>query len=127
MESKIAILTGHSLLADGLVSRLRDYPEAAELKVFDGRELDILNQLIAFKPSVLILEEEETQSNNACSLKKILALLPNLLVIYLHLGRPEVQVIQSEQCPANGVKELLEIIRLSSGHPAWATVNHVVG
>ena len=127
MESKIAILTGHSLLADGLVSRLRDYPEAAELKVFDGQEADILNQLIAFKPSVLILEEEETQSNNACSLKKILALLPNLLVIYLHLGRPEVQVIQSEQCPANGVKELLEIIRLSSGHPAWATVNHVVG
>ena len=127
MESKIAILTGHSLLADGLVSRLRDYPEAAELKVFDGQEPDILNQLIAFKPSVLILEEEGTQSNNACSLKKILALLPNLLVIYLHLGRPEVQVIQSEQCPANGVKELLEIIRLSSGHPAWATVNHVVG
>ena len=54
-------------------------------------------------------------------------LIVNLLVIYLHLGRSEVQVIQSEQCPANGVKELLEIIRLSSGHPAWAMVNHVVG
>jgi DNA polymerase/3'-5' exonuclease PolX len=127
MESKIAILTAHSLLADGLISRLHDYPEAAELKVFNGQEPDVLNQLIAFKPQVLILEEEETQSSNTVSLKQILAILPTLLVIYLHLGRPEVQVIQSEQCPAPGVKELLEIIRLSSGHPAWAMVNHVVG
>ena len=127
MESKIAILTAHSLLADGLVSRLRDYPEVSELKVFDGRTPDVLNQLAAFKPLVLILEEDEASSANATSLKQILAVLPSLLVLYLHLGRPEVQVIQSEQCPANGVKELLEIIRLSSGHPAWAMVNHVVG
>ena len=127
MESRIAILTAHSLLADGLVSRLRDYPEVAELKVFDGRTPDVLHQLAAFKPLVLILEEDEASSANATSLKQILAVLPSLLVIYLHLGRPEVQVIQSEPYPANGVKELLEIIRLSSGHPAWATVNHVVG
>ena len=127
MESKIAILTAHSLLADGLISRLQDYPDVAELKIFDGQEPDVLDQLVVFKPLVLILEEAESPSSNTASLKQILAILPNLLVIYLHLGRSEVQVIQSEQCPANGVKELLEIIRLSSGHPAWAMVNHVFG
>ena len=99
----------------------------AELKIFDGQEPDVLGQLVVFKPLVLILEEAESPSSNTASLKQILAILPNLLVIYLHLGRSEVQVIQSEQCSANGVKELLEIIRLSSGHPAWAMVNHVFG
>jgi len=127
MESKIAILTAHSLLADGLISRLQDYPDVAELKIFDVQEPDVLDQLVVFKPLVLILEEAESPSSNTASLKQILAILPNLLVIYLHLGRSEVQVIQSEQCSANGVKELLEIIRLSSGHPAWAMVNHVFG
>jgi hypothetical protein len=127
MVSKIAILTAHSLLADGLISRLHDYPDVAEYKIFDGQEPDVLNQLVAFKPMVLILEEDESPSGNIASLKQILAILPNLLVVYLHLGHPDVQVIQSEQCPANGVKELLEIIRLSSGHSAWAMANHVVG
>ncbi len=124
MDARIAILTAHSLLADGLISRLRDYPEAMELKVFDRKNPDVLQDIADFKPLVLILEERETEQSETCSLKQILALLPSLLIICLRLGSPEIQVIQSESCPANGVGELLDIIRLSSGHPFWVTGNH---
>ncbi len=127
MESKIAILTAHSLLADGLISCLRDYPEATETKVFDGARPDVLSEIAIFHPLVLILDEDVTQQFETCSLKQILALLPSLLIIYLRLGSPEVQVIQSEPRPANGVKELLDIIRLSSGHSALTVMDHVIG
>lgn len=124
MDARIAILTAHSLFADGLISRLRDSQEAVELKVFDRKNPDVLQGIAAFKPLALILEEREMEQSENCSFKQILALLPNLLIICLRLGSPEIQVIQSESCPANGVGELLNIIRLSSEHPFGATGNH---
>jgi len=127
MDSRIAILTTHSLFADGLVSSLQSHSELLELKVFDRMQPDILQDIAAFKPSVLILEEFEKEQAGEFSLKQILALLPSLLVIYLHLGRPDIQVIHSESCSACGIDKVLEIIRVSGNPSAWMTADQVFG
>lgn len=134
-NSRIAILTGHSLLADGIISRLREYPETLELRVFDNKEPNVMTDIETFHPLAVILEESESQQFESCSLKQILNILPSPVVIYLRLGQPRIQIIQSEQCPANGVRELVDIIQQSKNHFSYIltdtarglSVDHVVG
>jgi hypothetical protein len=111
MDAKIAMMTNHSLFAEGVISRLREYPEQLDLQVFDLSQPDVISHVIEFKPLVVILEENEEQHFNISSFKHIFAMLPNLLIIYLYLDQPDILIIQSERHSANGVGELMDIIR----------------
>ena len=134
-NSRIAILTGHSLLADGIISRLREYPESLELRVFDNNEPNLIADIETFHPLAVILEESESQQIEHHSLKQLLNILPSLIIIYLRLGQSRIQIIQSEQYPANGVRELVDIIQQSKDHFSYIltdtarglSVDHVVG
>ena len=126
-NSRIAILTGHSLLADGIISRLREYSEALDLRVFDNNEPNVMIDIEMFHPLVVILEESESQQFESCSLKQILNLLPNLMVIYLRLGQPNIQIIQCEECLANGVQELVDIIQQSKDHFSYILADTAKG
>ena len=133
--SKIAILTGHSLLADGIISRLQEFPERLELRVFDNNEPNLMADIETFHPLAVILEENAALRLETCSLNQLLNILPSLIIIYLRLGQSKVQVIQSEQFPANGVGELVDIINQSKDHFSCVmadaalgfSANHVVG
>lgn len=118
MENRLAILTSHSLLADGLVSRLKEFGSQLELQVFDMTQSDVLSQVLAFRPLAIILEKERSQQYENCSLQHILAAFPNITVIYLHMDDSEIQVILSEQHIAGGVRDLIEII-----HPSGKQAN----
>jgi hypothetical protein len=111
MNARIAMMTNHSLFAEGLISRLREYPEQLELQIFDLLQPDVVSHVVEFKPLVIILEENEEQQFNIGTFKKMLAILPNLLIIYLYLNQPDILIIQSEHYFANGVGELVDIIR----------------
>ncbi len=126
-DSKIVILTNHSLLADGLISRLREYPDSLELWVFDANQVDVLTQIVAVQPSVVILEESEAQQLETCSLKQILSVLPNLMVIYLRLGQQDIQVIESEPYPAKEVREVVDIIHQARSHHSQQVLQEAAG
>jgi hypothetical protein len=111
MDTRIAMMTNHSLFSDGLVSCLREYQEQLELQVFDPSQPDVISDIVKFHPLVIILEENEEQQLNISSIKQMSAILPNLLIIYLYLNQPDILIIQSERHPANGVGELMDIIR----------------
>ncbi|MEW6401398.1 MAG: hypothetical protein AB1649_06330 [Chloroflexota bacterium] len=117
MLTRIAVLTSHSLLADGLISRLREYSAQLELEVFDVTQPGVLAQVLAFRPLAIILEEYGANREH-CSLKQILTIFPKITVIYMHLGESEMQVILSEQYVAHGVRELIEHIRPTTSTPA---------
>jgi|OpeIllAssembly_1097287.scaffolds.fasta_scaffold202445_2 hypothetical protein len=111
MNARIAMMTNHSLFAEGLISRLREYPEQLDLQIFDLLQPDVVSHVVDFKPLVIILEENEDQQFNISSFKEMLAILPNLLIIYLYLNQPDILIIQGEHYLANGVGELVDIIR----------------
>jgi hypothetical protein len=116
MDARIAMMTNHSLFAEGLISRMREYPEQLDLRVFDFLQPDVVSHIVEFKPLAIILEENEKQQLNVSSFAHLLALLPNLLIVYLYLNKPDILIIQSERHPANGVGELMDIIRQSNGY-----------
>jgi len=111
MDARIAVMTNHSLFAEGLISRLREYPEQLDLKVFDLLQPDVVSHVVDFKPLVVILEENEEQQFSFRCFKEMLAIMPNLLIIYLYINQPDILIIQSEHYLANGVGELVDIIR----------------
>lgn len=113
MDSRIAILTDHSLLVDGIVSRLQESQESFELRVFDDKQPDLLKTIATYQPQVVILEEEGTAHRGTCSLFQLLNIFPRLVIICLRISQPEIQIIQSEPCPASGVGELMGIIQQS--------------
>lgn len=117
MELKVAMLTGHSLFADGLVSKLREYSNSFELRVFDDQP-DTVKELAAFHPFAVILEDNGTQPTRSWSLQQLLGILPGLMIIFLNLGQSEIMVIHGEQYAANGALELMEIIQQSREAPA---------
>lgn len=116
VDSRVALLTDHSLFADGLASRLREYLGSLELQVFDAGQTDALAQVAAFHPAVVILEESEARQPKPCLLKEMLNILPNLTIIYLRLEQEDIQVIESERCSAKETKEVVEIIRQARSH-----------
>lgn len=112
MELKVAMLTGHSLFADGLASKLREYSNSFELRMFDDQP-DVVKELAAFHPFAVILEDNGTQSIRTWSLQQLLGILPGLMIIFLNLGQSEIMVIHGEQYAANGALDLMEIIQQS--------------
>ncbi len=112
MNLKVAMLTGHSLFADGLVSKLREYSNSFELRVFDDQP-DTVKELAAFHPFAVILEDNGRQPTHSWSLQQLLGILPGLMIVFLNLGQPEIMVIHGEQYAANGAMELMEIIQQS--------------
>lgn len=126
-NSRIAILTDHSLLVDGITSRLQEYPEALDVRIFDKNEPNVLANIETFHPLVVILEECETHEFETCFLNPLLNILPNLILIYLRHGQPKVQIIQSGQYPANRVRELVDIIQQSKVHDSIDIQNSVMG
>jgi hypothetical protein len=111
---RVAVLTDHSLLAEGVISRLRGYPETFDLQVFDNNAPNVMARMEHFHPLVVILEESASCKYETCFLKQIFSVLPSLIIIYLRHGQSKVQIIQSEQYPANEVRELLDIIQTSN-------------
>jgi hypothetical protein len=118
-HSRIAILTGHSLLADGIISRLNEYPDAIDLQIFDKNKPNMLADIKKFQPVVVILEEYGSHDLESYSLKQILNISPSLVIIYLRHGQSKVQILQSGQVPANRVRELLDIIQQSKDHDSF--------
>ncbi len=117
MDTRIAVLTSHSLFADGLISRLHEFSEQIELRVFDLTQPGFMEQIAAFQPVSIILEDNKNSQSETCSLNNILEAFPNVTVVYLHLGEAEIQVIQSEQYLAKGVRELVDILQPSKNQP----------
>jgi len=116
MDARIAILTAHSLFADGIISRLREYPTRVEFQVFDIGEAGVLAQALAFNPSAIFLEGEVSSRYEDCSLEQLLTNFPNVTVVFLHISESKIQVILSEQYVASDVRALVEFLRPLSNH-----------
>ncbi|MBI5934800.1 MAG: hypothetical protein HY867_13940 [Chloroflexi bacterium] len=116
MDARIAILTAHSLFADGITSRLQEYSTRLEFQVFDIGEAGFLAQVLAFNPSVIFLEEEVSSRYEECSLEQLLTNFTNVTIVFLHISESKIQVILSEQYVASDVHTLVEFLRPLSNH-----------
>ncbi len=110
MRTCVVILSGHSLFAEGVASQLRQHVQELELAVVDVRQPDAMAQIIAARPSTVILDATDPEIARLGLLSRLPLVLPELKVICLDSQQEQIQVITSEQLPADQVRDLLDVI-----------------
>lgn len=110
-QTYVVILSGQSLFAEGIASRLQQCLELIKLEVLVPGQFDIMSQVIAAQPSVVILDDTDPGIEQYCSLDKLLRLLPKLKIILLDLQQEQVQVVNSDQCLVTRVHDLAQVIQ----------------
>jgi len=110
MRRRVVILSGHSLFAEGVASQLRQHQQELELEVVDIRQPDALVQIIAARPSVVILDATDSEVARLGLLSGLPRALPELKIVCLDSQQELIQVVTSEQLPADQVRDLLDVI-----------------
>ena len=110
-RTRVVILSGHSLFAEGVASRLRQHLEQLELLTVDSGQSDALDRILAAQPATVILDASEATPH--CFLDNLLQSLLSLKIIRLDPQYSTVQVVTSEQRPAGEVSELIKVIQPS--------------
>lgn len=110
MSKRIIILSGHSLLAEGIASRLRQYPQRADVRFVDPQQLDYVEQIAALQPSAIIIDAADTDTTQSCVLCDLLLTLENVTILRLEVQQKDIRVITSVQQQFDEVRDILDII-----------------
>ncbi len=115
-QTQVVILTAQSLFIEGIISRLKKYPQRIDLTIINPVEhTNYLEQIIKIQPSTLILNSIKDKEQNNLPLPLLLKELPSLRVIYLDIMKNTIQVVNSSTLTVERVGELLEIITAEPG------------
>jgi hypothetical protein len=116
LVSNVAVLMGQSLLAQGIVSRLRQSAPALEVEVVDIDLPDVFERLASIQPRTLIVEADAMANSPYCTFDSLFQVFPNLTVIEVRLDTPKMQLIQSGQVDSSGFGDLLQILERSNAN-----------
>ncbi len=114
IQTHVIILSNHSLFAEGIASRLRQYLQLVQLEIIAPRRLDAMSRIVAIQPSVVILDDTDPEIAQYCPLDKLLRLLPKLKVIILGLQQEHIRVLDSEQRMVTQVHDLAKVISVDA-------------
>ena len=112
MSNRIVILSNHSIFAEGIASRLRQYPQRADVHFIDPQQPDYLSEIMALRPSAVIINAADTETSQCCLLCDLLTHLTSITIIRLQVQEKDLQVVTSTQHRFNEVRDILDIIDL---------------
>lgn len=116
-RTRVVILSGQSLFAEGVASRLRQHLDRLELVTIDSRKSDALQQVLDARPSTVILDAADVVDiTQDCPLGDLIRELPSFKIIRLDSQQQEIRIVTSEQRLAGEVKDLIELIEPSEEH-----------
>ena len=113
MPIRLIILSNHSLFAEGVASRLRQYPERVDVRFVDPQQADYLEQIKEIRPSAVIVDAADTDSTQCCLLCDLLIALVNVTVIRLEIQHQDIQIVTSSQHPLTEAKDIIDIVEQS--------------
>ncbi len=106
----VVILSGKSLFAEGIASRLSQYPQQVMVEVIDPETPDCLARIATQQPAVIIVDASDGVTMELCPLSRLLVSLPDVKVIHLDSQKDQIQVVTSEQRPVAEVQDLIKMI-----------------
>lgn len=109
-RTRVVILSGHSLFAEGVASRLSQYPEEIELKVLDPRSADCLEALRTQGPAAIILDATDVEVTELCPLYRLLEISSRLRIIHLDTQEEEIRIVSSSRQKLDEVRDLIQVI-----------------
>ena len=120
--TRLVILSNHSLFAEGVASRLLQYPERVDFRFVDPQQADYLEQIQKIRPSAVILDAADTDSNQCCTICDLLMALVNVTIIRLEAQSKDIQIVTSSQYPLNEVRDIIDIVERSP-HTLGSKIN----
>ncbi|MDX1435332.1 MAG: hypothetical protein R3335_00880 [Anaerolineales bacterium] len=109
-KSQVVILSGQTLFAQGIASRLKQYPQKVDVLILDPEEAQIVEQTREARPAAVIVDASEPNQETFYSLWMLLTTIPNLKVIRLHLEHSDIQIVTSTHLNASDVRDLIELL-----------------
>ena len=113
MPISIVILSSHSLFAEGVASRLRQYPQRVNVQFVDPQQPDYIDQIKTIRPAAVVVDAADTDNSQCCLLCDLLIASLNVTIIRLKVHRKDVQIIASAQRPFNEVKDIIDLLEQS--------------
>lgn len=111
---RVVIVAGHSLFADGTANRLRQYPERVEILRLSPAEGDLLERVVAARPSVIIMDQRDPEIGHSLSLQRVLSSLPSVHVLLLDPKKAQIQIVSSQTQEPVEAEDLIELISNSA-------------
>ena len=110
MPKRVVILSSHSLFADGIASRLHQYPMRVDVHFVNPQQQDYVEQITTLQPAAVIMAAAETETSPSCVLCELLTALENVTIVRLEVQQKDIRVITSEQRQFEEVRDILEIL-----------------
>lgn len=120
---KVVVLTGNSLLTQGMTSRLRDYRGQLELRSIDLATSNLLSQIAEFQPEIVFFEASDLRDSPHCTLVDILNALPDAIVLEVRMDKPGINMIQTTQLAAANIEELVHLLGIGDRPSANAAAS----
>jgi hypothetical protein len=113
MPTRLVILSNHTLFAEGVASRLRQFPERVDFHFIDPQKADYRDQIKEIQPSAVIVNAAEADRTQCGLLCDLLVALVNVTIIRLEVQNKDIQIVTSSQHSLTEVKDILDIIEHS--------------
>jgi hypothetical protein len=110
LKTRIAIVSGQSLYAEGLASKLSNHLDKVDLQLIDANTQDVLEILRTSMPSVVILDDSDPDIDNLCPIANMLIHLPGLTVVRLDPREMRVNVVTSQERSIQRIDDLVNFI-----------------
>lgn len=108
--NRLIILSNHSLFAEGVASRLLQYPERVDFRFVDPQQADYIEQIKEIRPSAVIIDSADTDCTQCCLLCDLLMALANVTIIRIEVQHKDIQIVTSSQHHLAEVRDILDII-----------------
>ncbi len=111
MSLRVAVLAQHSLFAEGLATRLREYKRVFEVFSIDATVVeDAIRRLLEAEPTIVIVDANDAGLLKEIPVTRLLNLLPGARVIQIDADSDRVQVFFSEQRYAPATNDLVSMM-----------------
>jgi len=109
-QPRIVVLSTRTLFAEGIVANLRQNLAAHELQTLDANLPDVMEQLAAHQPGIVILDAADEGVNDRCLLNSLVSDLPGLTLIRLDPYQGRLQLVTSQQRVIAQISDLVAVI-----------------
>ena len=113
MQIQVVILSQHSIFAEGIANRLRQYPKDVAVNFVDPQDDVYMDEIKSIQPSAVILDAAAPANPQCCLLCELLMALTWVTIIRLDIAKDDAQIIQSRQQEMAEVLDILRAIKQS--------------
>jgi DNA-binding NarL/FixJ family response regulator len=109
-KARVVILSGYTLFAEGVVNRLRQFPQRIEVSIINPDEGEVIARIREIHPSAVIIDASEPETEESFSPWELMTSSREVKLIRLDPESSEVQIVSTKCFNASDVRDLVDLI-----------------